>query len=131
MSKTANRLFAALAFAGAAFALTPAQAHHSLVGEFDTSVTFELRGTLTELEWFNPHIWFYMDVTNDAGATEQWQCEMGSPNQLMRAGWKKEDLPIGTVIRANANPARDGSKTCSTRNITLDDGTPVFTRSGL
>jgi hypothetical protein len=108
--------------------INSAQAHHSLVGEFDTSNTFELRGALTEIEWFNPHIWFYLDVTADNGTMEKWQCEMGSPNQLMRAGWKKEDLPVGTVIRAQAYPARDGSKTCSTRNITLDDGTPVFSR---
>ena len=107
-----------------------ARAHHSLVGEFDTSVDFELRGTITELEWFNPHIWFYMDVVSEDGETESWQCEMGSPNQLIRGGWSKEDLPVGTVIRAQANPARDGSKTCSTRNITLDDGTPVFSRFG-
>jgi hypothetical protein len=87
-----------------------------------------VRGTLTKLEWFNPHIWLYLDVTAASGAIEKWQCEMGSPNQLIRAGWKKEDLPVGTVIRANANPARDGSLTCSTRSITLDDGTAVFSR---
>ena len=106
------------------------QAHHSLVGEFDTAVQFELQGKITDLEWFNPHIWFYMDVTNDAGEVENWQCEMGSPNQLIRLGWAKEDLPIGTVIIARANPARDGTKTCSTRSITLQDGTPVFSRTG-
>ena len=116
--------------AGAALLPGPAQAHHSLVGEFDTSTEFELRGTLTELEWFNPHIWFYLDVTNENGEVEKWQCEMGSPNQLMRAGWKEEDLALGTIIRAQANRARDGSNTCSTRNITMDDGTPIFTRAG-
>ena len=117
-------------FSLALVSVSTVQAHHSLVGEFDTSVDFELRGTITELEWFNPHIWFYMDVVNEKGETVSWQCEMGSPNQLIRAGWSKEDLPPGTVIRAQANPARDGSNTCSTRNITLDDGTPVFSRFG-
>lgn len=106
------------------------QAHHSIVGEFDTAVDFELRGTITEVEWFNPHIWLYLDVVNADGQTVKWQCEMGSPNQLIRSGWSKADLPLGTVIRARANPARDNSNTCSTRNITLDDGTPVFSRSG-
>jgi hypothetical protein len=110
--------------------VTPAFAHHSLVGEFDTSVSFEIRGSITEVEWTNPHIWLYLDVTSEDGKTEKWQCEMGSPNQLIRQGWAKEDLPLGTVIRANANPARDGSNTCSTRRITLDDGTPVFSRVG-
>ena len=124
------RLITGLSIACGIVIFNPVSAHHSLVGEFDTSVTFEARGALTKLEWFNPHIWFYIDVMAENGDIEKWQCEMGSPNQLMRAGWKKEDLPIGTVIRAKANPARDGSKTCSTRNITLDDGTPVFSRAG-
>jgi len=108
----------------------PAMAHHSLVGEFDTSVSFELRGAITEVEWTNPHIWLYLDVTEEDGTVAKWQCEMGSPNQLIRQGWAKEDLPLATVIRANANPARDGTNTCSTRRITLDDGTPVFSRVG-
>ena len=106
-------------------------AHHSLVGEFDTSVSFELRGAITKVEWFNPHIWLYLDVTGEDGTVAAWECEMGSPNQLIRAGWKKADLPPGTIIRAQANPSRDGTNTCSTRNITLDDGTAVFTRSAL
>jgi hypothetical protein len=107
-----------------------AAAHHSLVGEFDTSVSFAIRGAITKVEWFNPHIWLYMDVTREDGSVDQWQCELGSPNQLIRAGWSKEDLPIGTIIRSNVNPARDGSNTCSTRALTLDDGTPIFTRTG-
>ena len=110
--------------------ISAVQAHHSLVGEFDTSTSFELRGEITEVEWTNPHIWLYLDVEAENGDTAQWQCEMGSPNQLFRLGWRKEDLPIGTVIRAQANPARDNSNTCSTRSITLDDGTPVFSRTG-
>ncbi|MES2626268.1 MAG: DUF6152 family protein [Pseudomonadota bacterium] len=128
MNARISKLIAGLSIACAMLLINPVSAHHSLVGEFDTSKSFELRGALTKLEWFNPHIWFYLDVTAANGDVEKWQCEMGSPNQLMRAGWKKEDLPIGTVIRAQANPARDSSKTCSTRSITLDDGTPVFSR---
>jgi hypothetical protein len=112
-------------FAGAGL-----QAHHSLVGEFDTSVDIDVTGAITKLEWSNPHIWLYMDVTNEDGEVEQWECEMGSPNQLFRLGWREEDLPLGTVIIAQANPARDGTNTCSTRNITLEDGTPVFSRTG-
>lgn len=112
------------------FVVATTQAHHSLVGEFDTSVSFDLRGTITKVEWTNPHIWLYLDASRDGGAVEQWECEMGSPNQLVRQGWKKEDLPVGTVIRTQANPARDGSNTCSTRRITMDDGTPIFSRVG-
>lgn len=109
---------------------TAAWAHHSLTGEFDTAINFELRGAITKVEWTNPHIWLYLDVDGENSETVKWECEMGSPNQLFRQGWKKEDLPIGTVIRAQANPAWDGTNTCSTRRITLDDGTPVFSRTG-
>jgi hypothetical protein len=109
---------------------TTSQAHHSLVGEFDTAVNFELRGTITKVEWTNPHIWIYLDASRDGGEIAKWECEMGSPNQLVRQGWKKEDLPVGTVIRTQANPSRDGTNTCSTRRITMDDGTPIFSRTG-
>lgn len=113
----------------ATWAFVPvAQGHHSLVAEFDVNEHIELRGTVTELDWLNPHIWLYLEVTAADGSLERWECEMGSPNELVRAGWKKEDLPLGAVIRAKANPARNGSTTCSTRNVTLDDGTPLFTR---
>ncbi len=105
-------------------------AHHSLVGEFDTSVNFELRGVVTRIEWYNPHIWIALDVTNEDGSIDKWDCEMGSPNRLIRAGWKKEDLPLGTIIKVQVVRARDGSKTCSTRKLTLDDDTPVFTQFG-
>ncbi|MDR2212251.1 MAG: hypothetical protein LBE21_01300 [Pseudomonadales bacterium] len=127
MKTSLPTLFAA---AGLLLGATTASAHHSLAGEFDTATDIEIRGAVTKVEWFNPHIWIYLDVTNADGQIEKWQCEMGSPNQLIRAGWKKEDLPVGTVIKGAANPARDGSNTCSTRAITFDDGTPLFTRNG-
>ena len=129
INKKSKRLFSTTFFALSLLG-SSAWAHHSLVGEFDTSVNFELRGAITKVEWTNPHIWLYMDVTAENGNVEKWECEMGSPNQLIRQGSKKEDLPIGTVIRAQANPARKGEHICSTRRITLDDGRPVFTRSG-
>jgi hypothetical protein len=124
------KLLFSLGFLSALAVSAPVLAHHSLVGEFDTSVSFEVRGAITEVEWTNPHIWLYLDVTDASGKVEKWQCEMGSPNQLIRQGWSKEDLPVGTVIRAQANPAREGTNICSTRRITLDDGTPVFSRVG-
>ena len=96
----------------------------------DTSVSFELRGAITKVEWTNPLSGSTSMSPLKTAEVQKWECEMGSPNQLIRQGSKKEDLPIGTVIRAQANPAREGEHICSTRRITLDDGSPVFTRAG-
>ena len=122
-----------LKFLVSAFAVTCCQsqvlAHHSIEGEFDTSIEFELRGTLTDIDWANPHIWYYLDVANEAGVVEKWQCSTGAnPNRLVRAGWQKEDLPIGSkVLIARASPAWDDDHTCILRgNMAFDDGTPVF-----
>jgi hypothetical protein len=118
-----------IALAALLLAQMPVQAHHSITGEFDTSVSFALRGTITGLDWANPHLWYYLDVVNEAGETEQWQCTTGAnPNRLIRSGWRKEDLPMGSVVRIErANPARDASKTCIVvGGIAFDDGTPVF-----
>jgi len=124
------------AFLAGFLATTSAFPHHSFVGEFDTSQEFELLGTVTKVEWFNPHVWIYLDggktVDGNVAAKKAWQCEMGSPNMLLRAGWRKENLPEGTVIRVTGNPARDGSNTCNARFVTMDDAnrTPVFSRGG-
>lgn len=128
MKKFTKVLIPGLALAGGLLAQLPVQAHHSITGEFDTDTTFELRGTLTKLDWANPHLWYYLDVATAEGAVEQWQCTTGTnPNRLIRSGWKKTDLPVGTVVRiARANPARDKSNTCYLNGLTLDDGTPVF-----
>jgi len=117
-----------LALAGLVLLQTPVQAHHSITGEFDTDTSFELQGTVTGLDWANPHLWYYLDVTNAAGEVEKWQCTTGTnPNRLIRSGWKKEDLPMGTVVKiARANPARDKSNTCYLNGLTLEDGTPIF-----
>jgi hypothetical protein len=123
-----RRLLGLAAAAGACSVLHTAWAHHSLASEFNVESNLELRGTLTNLEWYNPHIWLYLDVVNTGGKTGKWQCEMGSPNQLKRIGWEKEKLPAGTLVRVLANQARDGSNTCSIRNIMLDDGTLIYSR---
>lgn len=123
-SRISLLMSALLAVAGAPAVL----AHHSIAGEFDQSTSFELRGTLTRLDWTNPHLWYYLDVTTADGKVEQWQCTTGiNPNRLIRLGWKKEDLPVGTVIRSErANPAHNDPRTCYVGSITLEDGTPVF-----
>ena len=126
---TGTLLRTILACTGFLLATQGALAHHSIEGEFDTSIEFELRGTLTRIDWANPHIWYYLDVANDEGIIEQWQCSTGAnPNRLVRAGWQKEDLPIGSQVWiARASPAWDDPHTCILRgNMAFDGGTPVF-----
>jgi hypothetical protein len=103
-------------------------AHHSITGEFDESKTVDLHGTLTRFDWTNPHLWYYIDVTKADGNVEHWQCTTGTnPNRLLRAGWKKSDLPIGSkVVVSKAFPARDNSNTCYTNSIAFEGGKAVF-----
>lgn len=104
----------------------PALAHHSIVGEFDVGAEVAVSGKVTEVEWYNPHIWIQFEAVDEDGSTADWQCEMGGPNRLLRRGWRKEDLPLGTVVHVVGNPARDGSNTCNARRVTLDDGRLMF-----
>lgn len=110
----------------AAAAIAPASAHHALSAQFDTTVDLSVEGTVKRLEWTNPHAWIYMDVTLDDGSVEEWRCELGSPNSYLRRGLSADDAPPGSVIIAHGHPARDGTNTCSTRNVTDKDGARIF-----
>src|SRR5262245_17222774 len=118
-------LMAALAVVTAA----PASAHHSFAAEFDGSRQLQLTGHVTKVEWQNPHIWVYLDVKDDQGTPQHWQCEGGAPNTLTRNGWSKETLKIGDEIFIDGFPAKDGSKTCNARVVRLPDGRTVFAGS--
>src|SRR5216110_3340066 len=97
----------------------PVSTHHSFAAEFDASKAVTLKGTATKLEWANPHIWVYLDVKDDQGATQPWQCEGGAPNTLTRNGWGPNALKIGDQITIDGALAKDGSKTCNARTVKL------------
>ena len=104
-------------------------AHHSFAAEFDATKPVTLTGTVTRLEWANPHIWIYLDVKDDHGAVQAWQCEGGPPNTLTRNGWSPNSLKMGDTITIDGALAKDGSKTCNARMVKLADGRSVFAGS--
>jgi hypothetical protein len=103
----------------------PLLAHHSFAAEFDASKSIRLSGTLTKVEWANPHTYFYIDVKEDNGSVLKWSCEAGSPGALSRRGFKKGDLKLGDSIIVDGYRAKDGSRLMDARRVTLPDGRVV------
>jgi len=112
-----------------AFLCAPVFAHHSFRAEFDSSKSKEFVGTVTKVEWFNPHARFYIDVKDEAGGVTNWNFELGSPLQLRRQGWRQDSLKVGDQITVEGYLAKDGSKMASASKITLADGRTVFNGS--
>jgi hypothetical protein len=104
-------------------------AHHSFAAEFDQNKAIRLNGSVTKVEWFNPHIWVYLDVKDDKGVVQKWQCEGGAPNTLTRNGWTKDSLKPGNEVTIEGYLAKDGSRTCNARSVKLPDGRSVFAGS--
>jgi len=104
----------------------PVTAHHSFAAEFDGSKPVTLTGTVTNVEWRNPHIWVYMDVLNDDGTVTAWECEGGAPNVLTRQGWGSKTLELGQELIIDGYLARDGTNTANVREWRLLDGRILF-----
>lgn len=111
-----------IAWAGLALALAarPLVAHHSFAAEFDASKPFKMTGTVTKIEWTNPHVWFYIDVADEkTKAVNNWAMEMNSPNSLMRLGWSRNTMSVGDSVQVEGSLARDGSRIGNIRTVTM------------
>lgn len=105
-------------------------AHHSAAATYDISKKLMLSGTVSKLEWKNPHIFYYIDVKDETGKVTTWAVESTAPNQLYRNGWRKTDLNIGDRVTLNdSSPARDGAKKAYGGKLTLSDGRTLFNGS--
>ena len=127
MTMRTTRLLLALGVVVAV--VRPVPAHHSFAAEFDATKSVTLKGVVTKIEWANPHIWVYLDVTGERGAVQPWQCEGGPPNTLVRNGWSRDSLKPGQQVTIEGWLAKDGSKTCNAKEVTLADGRKVFAGS--
>jgi len=123
-----NPIITGLLIAGTAVLLSGARvaAHHSFAAEYDASNPVLFTGTVTKMEWINPHTWIHVDVKKADGTVEKWAVEAGPPGTLVRAGFTKDSLPIGTEIKVNGYRAKDGALRANGRDLTLPDGRLLF-----
>jgi uncharacterized protein DUF6152 len=101
-------------------------AHHAFAAEFDAKKPVEFTGTVTRMEWTNPHVWIHMNVKKPDGTFEEWAFEAGTPNVLFRRGFTKESLKAGTVIKVDGYRAKDGTRRANGRDLTFQDGRKLF-----
>src|SRR5215831_9583601 len=124
-----KRLVGVIAVAGFLLAAVPVWAHHAFAAEFDATKPIKFKGTVTKMEWINPHAWIHIDVKGDDGKVTAWMIEAAAPNALLRRGWTKSSLPPGVEILVEGYQAKDGANRANGSIITFTDGRKPFVGS--
>jgi hypothetical protein len=104
-------------------------AHHAFSAEFDANRPVKLIGTITKIEWINPHSWLYIDVKDPQGTVNSWAIELAAPNAMIRRGWNNKSIPIGTAIVVEGWQVKNRSRIANGGNVTLPDGRKLFVGS--
>src|SRR6476660_1915092 len=125
-SEMRTKLSVLIASAALLAAAVPVLAHHSFAAEFDAKKPVKLEGTVTKMEWINPHAWIHIDVKGADGKVTSWMVEGGSPNILLRRGFSKQSLEEGTVVIVEGYQAKNGENRANGSNITFTDGKRLF-----
>ena len=120
----------AIAAAGAAW-LSTASAHHSFAAEFDRDMPITVTGTVTKVEWANPHARFYIDAKDESGKTVNWDFELASPNGLMRRGWNRNSMKLGDLVTVTGHRAKNNPLVGNASSVTLADGKKLFAGSSI
>src|SRR5438093_2342840 len=124
-----NTLAIVIAAAALLLASAPVWAHHAFAAEFDATKPVKFRGTVTKMEWINPHAWIHIDVKGDDGKITSWMIEAAAPNALLPRGWNKTSLVAGTEILVEGFQAKDGANRANGSIITFTDGKKLFVGS--
>jgi hypothetical protein len=120
-----------IAAAGALLLTSSATAHHSFAAEFDRDMPITVTGTVTKVEWMNPHARFYIDAKDDAGKVVNWDFELASPNGLMRRGWNRNSMKIGDLVTVTGHRAKNSPTVGNASTVTLADGKKLFAGSSI
>jgi Family of unknown function (DUF6152) len=121
-----RHILVGLAAVSLTLAAAPLYAHHAFSSEFDADKPLQLAGTVSKMEWVNPHAWIHIEVKTPDGKVEEWMIEGGTPNTLMRRGVSRDTLKVGTEVKVTGYQAKDGSNRANGRDITYPDGRKLF-----